>query len=263
MTVAETIKEIVVLIMGLVIGFGPIILVIVLMTVMRRRKLARYKVWKAWSARRGFEWHKPGKRSQPSVTGIYKNFHVRLYGYVAGRGDNATLMSVVNVHLPVQNRTDLRVFRETFGTRLGTKLGLADVQIGDPAFDETWIVRCDDEAYARAILDPQLRGMFMTAKDVLSVAVSGGKVIFTETGIIGSEQFLDWAVEALTTVAYKVVSVEAPHLLEQAAPPQQAVPHAPPTALCDNCVAPVDWTSSGKKGTATCAYCGNRMQLQF
>ncbi len=71
--------------------------------------------------------------------------------------DNA---SFTRLRAPFANPGGFRfgVYRASFLTKFGTALGMQDITIGDPAFDEAFVVQGNDEARVRALLSaPRLR----------------------------------------------------------------------------------------------------------
>ena len=61
--------------------------------------------------------------------------------------------------LAEQRRPHLTLIQEVRAERQDRK---ADIEIGDAAFDERWVVKCVNPAYASAVLTPALRAWLMT-----------------------------------------------------------------------------------------------------
>lgn len=60
----------------------------------------------------------------------------------------------------------LRIAPKGAWQRAAVALGAQDVETGDPAFDEAWVVRTSDPERARAFLDPAVRAMVSAAGPV-------------------------------------------------------------------------------------------------
>jgi hypothetical protein len=94
------------------------------------------------------------------------------YQYTTGSGKN----SQTHVCTCALFRTGLRaphlvldrqgIFRDLLG-----KLGLRDIQLESPKFNDTWHVSCQDERFAVTVLDPPMMGWLMSAGGGGSVEV--------------------------------------------------------------------------------------------
>ncbi|HZS04759.1 MAG TPA: DUF3137 domain-containing protein [Blastocatellia bacterium] len=59
------------------------------------------------------------------------------------------------------------VYRGNIFTRLGTYFGLQDVEIGDPDFDDAFVIKASDEAKARALFgDARIRHLIRQQPDI-------------------------------------------------------------------------------------------------
>jgi hypothetical protein len=68
------------------------------------------------------------------------------------------------------------VYRKGVFSGLGKLLGMQDIEVGDPGFDEAFIVQGNDEARVRSLLaDPKLRAMIADQPEIrLTVKDSEG-----------------------------------------------------------------------------------------
>jgi hypothetical protein len=65
---------------------------------------------------------------------------------------------------------------------LGRALGIQDVLVGDPVFDDRFIVKCNDDELARAWLDDAARAAISATGDAYAFQVLDGRVAVTRSG---------------------------------------------------------------------------------
>lgn len=91
------------------------------------------------------------------ISGAVENVPVQLDHYVVSHGKSSTSYTRVVGRAIEPMPFTLRVYVESVFSSLGKVLGAQDVQLGDPAFDERFMVKADNEAMARSLLDTELR----------------------------------------------------------------------------------------------------------
>src|SRR5579871_6308017 len=94
-----------------------------------------------------------------------------LYSEPVGRAT----VTFTRLRAPYVNRDGFRftVYRKSLFSELAKHLGMQDIVVGDPAFDDPFIVKANDDAKVRALLaDPVLRlqierepSLYMEVKD--------------------------------------------------------------------------------------------------
>lgn len=99
------------------------------------------------------------------------------YRYTTGSGKNSRTWryTCALVALPF-NAPHLTIGPEGFWSNLGQMIGIRDVEIESPEFNERYRVSCDDERFAVTLLDHQMIGW------MLSDASGGGTVRFELLG---------------------------------------------------------------------------------
>ena len=95
------------------------------------------------------------------------------YQYTEGSGDNSTTyrFTVALIHLPFR-APHLTIATENWWSRLKKAVGSRDIEVESPAFNERYLVRCADERFAIALLDPPMIAW------MLSPYSGGGVVTF-------------------------------------------------------------------------------------
>jgi hypothetical protein len=98
-----------------------------------------------------------GFEPPPTVDGHYRNRAVRFFNYTTGSGKSRTTWSAVSAAVSGTGALSLELYPENFLVRIATALGMQDIRVGDPAFDQAFIVKSNDPAYATAALLPEIR----------------------------------------------------------------------------------------------------------
>ncbi len=129
-------------------------------------------------ARLGFE-------PPPSVEGQHHHRAVRFYNYTTGSGKSRTTWSAVSAAFGGTGGFTLELIPENFFFRMATALGMQDIRIGDPAFDQTFVVKSNDPAYAAAALLPEIRARLLDQRQRGAhghLAIKDGIVRYAEVG---------------------------------------------------------------------------------
>jgi hypothetical protein len=105
-------------------------------------------------ARFGFE-------PTPTVEGRHRNRSVRFFSYTTGSGKSRTTWCAVSAAIGGTGAFSLDLYPENFLVRLVTALGMQDIRIGDPPFDQAFIIKSNDPAYAMAALLPEIRARLL------------------------------------------------------------------------------------------------------
>src|SRR5437016_2174322 len=98
--------------------------------------------------------------------------------YVVSTGKSAVIFT--RIRAPYVNRDGLRftVYRKSLFTALGKFMGMQDIAIGEPAFDEAFVIKANDAAQVRALLaDPELRELLLRQESI-SFSVKDDEGIF-------------------------------------------------------------------------------------
>jgi hypothetical protein len=90
------------------------------------------------------------------LTGTVENVPIQLDHYVVSHGKSSTPYTRVVARAIEPLPLSLRVFVEGFFSSVGKLFGTQDIQVGHPAFDQRFMVKADNEALARSLLDAEL-----------------------------------------------------------------------------------------------------------
>lgn len=145
----------------LLLVFGAMIGLFVHVSKRRKRLMAG---WTAYAQQRGLAMtgSYPTIRLQGARDGVAIQISQWTESRGADRGRHRVIVSEVSAPL-VAPSGDLQVYAEGVFAKIGKALGGQDIQLGDPAFDQAFIVRCSNPAMAGA-LGPNTRGTFLAVK---------------------------------------------------------------------------------------------------
>jgi hypothetical protein len=133
---------------------------------------------------------KLGFEPLPTVAGRHRDRAVRFYNYTTGSGKSSTTWSAVAAGVGGAGGFSLELFPENFLTRIATALGLQDIRVGDPVFDQAFIVRSNDPAYAAAALLPEIRARLLAERPSGGrghLTIKDGEVRYAEVGAFDNE----------------------------------------------------------------------------
>ena len=138
------------------------------------------------------------------------------YRYTTGSGKNRTThhRSCVLLEVPF-NAPHLKIGPEGFWSMIGRAVGLRDIEIESPVFNERYRVSCGDERFAITLLDQHMIGW------MLSPGSGGGTVTFEVGGrwmLCWGDQvdfaqlfgYLEWAQHARTNLPAVLTSLYPP-----------------------------------------------------
>jgi hypothetical protein len=132
--------------------------------------------------------------------------------------------------------------------------------VGEPPFDEAYLIASDTPQFVPHILTPPIRHALLHGPHEMNVTVGDGRVCYVQRGVLTDSGTLSYVLDLLVMVAARVTEVEAP-----TAPAPQPSYGAPPplVSLCDNCGADPDWDVTGRRGGANCKYCAKTLTFQY
>lgn len=166
----------------------------------RRRRIAGLVRWareNGWTYRASDDSVAGGFRGEPFdgsdtttagqvVSGTYRDREVVVFKYRytsrsdVGDGDSkSTDYEVIAVRLPGPTPM-LQVAPEHVGHKLLDLVGVHDLQVGDTEFDDAFRITTEDDAFARAVLSPELRRLHLDGPRSLPFRCTGGYLLTWE-----------------------------------------------------------------------------------
>jgi hypothetical protein len=133
--------------------------------------------------------------AMPTVDGERGGRAVRFFTFTTGSGKSRQTWQACGVRCENPQGFTFQLGTQNALSRLGTILGMQDVQVGDAAFDERFVVKTNDADFLRAALLPEVRAALLrcwaSRATGAHVKLDGGEVVYAESG-----SFADTAVVA-------------------------------------------------------------------
>jgi hypothetical protein len=111
------------------------------------------EIWSQLSQEIGADYQDGGFFSKSSVRLAYRQWEITLDTYTVSTGKSSS--TYTRIRAPFVNPDDFRlnVYRESVFSWVGKKLGLQDIEIGDPFFDEQFVIQGQPEDMVRRLLE--------------------------------------------------------------------------------------------------------------
>lgn len=116
------------------------------------------EIWRQFSDQIGGEFVQGGFFSHGVVRACHKQWTITLDTYSQSDGDSST--TYTRIRAPYVNKDGFwfTIYRKGFFTGVGKLLGMQDVEIGDPLFDDAFVIKGNDEQKLRKLFsDPAIR----------------------------------------------------------------------------------------------------------
>jgi hypothetical protein len=125
------------------------------------------EVWRRLSEEIGAEFVEGGFWEGSKVQAHVGPWTITLDTYTVSTGKSSTTYS--RMRAPYINPEGFRftIYRKGLFSDLGKLLGMQDIEVGDPEFDEAFIIKGDDEGQVRELFtDPKLRQMMQDQPEI-------------------------------------------------------------------------------------------------
>lgn len=119
---------------------------------------SKNEVWRQFSEQVGGDFIKSGFFSNSVVRARHKQWTITLDTYSQGDAETSTDYTRIRAPYVTKDGFWFTIYRKGFFTGVGKLLGMQDVEIGDPAFDEAFVIKGGDEQLLRKLFaDPAIR----------------------------------------------------------------------------------------------------------
>lgn len=153
------------------------------------------------------DWLKQGSRGlltfgETSIETSRGQVPIRLFHhtYTINTGKSSTTITHWVAAAPAPESWPLiRLTTESFFSKIGKKLGLSDIQLDDPAFNDRWLVKCESEDFAIVALSPEVQNELQNAPKNEGWAFGKGYVACVQRAALSPEQ--------LQTLAQRAASI--------------------------------------------------------
>lgn len=127
--------------------------------------------------------------------------------YVVSNGKSATTYTRLTASVPNSHDVVLSVYREGLFTSVGKALGAQDVVVGDPAFDELFVVKANVDGVARAWLHGSVCAALRACPD-FRYQLENGTLRATCVGLVDDGDLLARAVRVVAKLAARGAELE-------------------------------------------------------
>ena len=171
-------------------------------------------VWKEVARELGLIFIAGGWFSNPTIHGLHRDHRVDVRNEVVRHGKSRTIYTVVEVALGTEVSRGLQVYREGVFQKMGKVIGGEDIQVGDSALDEAFIIKGVPEPRAVSILtDPSVKSALLVGqKRHESLRIDSGVVRIRQRGRASGGGILE---------SYIRTAVDLARALEAASRPAQ------------------------------------------
>ncbi|MFH1125817.1 MAG: DUF3137 domain-containing protein [Candidatus Altiarchaeota archaeon] len=193
---------------SVVLFFVCIIFVVVLFSFMKKKRFRSALQYVA--SQTGCSFDPGGWFRSPRVSGNYRNRNLLIEVYREhhhhqhhGRSStSSTEYTKIQVNHTATLPLEMEVYPGTFFSAIGKKLGMQDIQTGNPEFDKVFVVKGSDESVVRQILDLELQAKLLKLR--ASVHVYPSMVYSRMIGLVSDKDFLLNIVNAMVDIADKL-----------------------------------------------------------
>lgn len=107
------------------------------------------------------------KKTYPMADGMWQNRHIRIGMRIVSSGENQQEYTYISMVCTSENYT-MALTPEGFFNKIGKVFGSQDIQIGDEAFDEAFMIKGNNERIIKNILDYSTKQMLVENKSKLT-----------------------------------------------------------------------------------------------
>lgn len=173
-----------------------------------RSKRAFRNALKSTALETGCSYDAGGCLRSPKVSGMFRNRNILIDAYTEHHGgddDRSTRYTRIQANHNGRLPGEIDVYPATFFSAIGKKLGMQDIQIGNPEFDKTFIVKGGDEGMVRGILDMDAQQKLLKLKP--AVHIHPDKVCTRTVGYIKDKKTLMELVNLMADLAERAERV--------------------------------------------------------
>lgn len=100
----------------------------------------------------------------PRLIFPFKNLEISFY--VTQGGKNSPPYSHVTTKLNLNTKFTMKIYREGYFSGLGKALGMQDIQVHNPAFDDAFMIKGSDPDIIRSLLSKDVQQVLIDIKDL-------------------------------------------------------------------------------------------------
>ncbi len=177
---------------GLVLGvaFAVLLLAAVIVWWVLSRRM-QGAAWKELARDVGAEYVPGGLFRSSKVVARLRGSTLTLDTYSVPSGDSSTTYTRIRAPLEIRDGFQFTVFREGLVGKIDKALGMQDLEIGIPEFDDAFVVRANDETRVRALLSNTKVRQLIQAQRSLRLSIDKtNELHFEQQGVIRDSERL-------------------------------------------------------------------------
>ena len=125
-------------------------------------------------------------RQTPTVSGPHRGRAIAFHTYTTGSGKQRQTWQALAVSCDNPHGLFLQLGTQNFLSVIAEKLGSQDVKVGEPTFDERFVLKTNDAEFLRAALLPEIRQGLLAGWSARAsgahVKLAGGQLLYAELG---------------------------------------------------------------------------------
>lgn len=122
----------------------------------------------------------------PSISGNSKGRGFSIYQVIKGSGKSRSYYTTFRWDMTLHEAQTINLYRENFFTRMGSIIGLKDVQTGFEGFDKKFILIASDPNFALKVFSNDICNMMEDAHGAFraTINLNNNRIEYSEQGII-------------------------------------------------------------------------------
>ena len=125
-------------------------------------------------------------QAAPTLRGEAGGRALRVFSFTTGSGKHRQVWQAMALSCANPQALTFQLGAQNFLTSIGAMLGMQDVEVGDPAFDQSFVVKTNAPDYLRAALLPEIRVALVNSwskrAPSANVKLAGGEIVYSELG---------------------------------------------------------------------------------
>jgi hypothetical protein len=182
--------------------FATVALVVVALLASYLILQSRRRAWEELAARLGLTFT-PGNwtGSGMSITGTYHSQHLTLDTYTRRTGKNSTSYTRIVLFLQQPTQLELEITNEGMFSKIGKLLGSKEIQTGDEAIDQRYIIKGQPENMIFNLLQSYDVRQKLVEAPSLNIRARGQEIYYDKRGFIKDENNLVVLFDLMTSLA--------------------------------------------------------------
>ena len=182
--------------------FGSIALVVLALVASYLNLQSRRRAWEELAARLGLTFASGNwLGSGMSISGTYRSQHLTLDKFTRRTGKNSTTYTRIVLFLNQPTQLELDIYTEGLFSKIGKVFGMKEIQTGDEALDQRYIIKGQPEPMIASLLQSYDLRQKLVEAPTLHIKVQGQEIYYEKRGFIRDENNLIALLDLITSLA--------------------------------------------------------------